>query len=122
MLTLVYDGMCHLCSGSVEWIARRATPGQIRYVTVQSEEGAKLLASAGINALDPQTFLVIDNGKYLMRSRAVISLLEMVGGGWKIAAWLLKILPASFADAVYGWVARNRYKWFGRRDSCFIQK
>jgi predicted DCC family thiol-disulfide oxidoreductase YuxK len=46
--------------------------------------------------------------------------LDVIGGGWKVAAWLLRLLPQRAADAVYGFVAANRYKWFGRRETCFL--
>ena len=120
-VTIVYDGMCHLCSGSMAWIARRVD-GRVRFVPVQFEEGADALKAVGLDALDPQSFLVVTNGRFLQKSTAVIAILHIVGGGWRTAAWLLGLLPASIADKIYDWVATNRYKWFGRRQSCFIAR
>jgi predicted DCC family thiol-disulfide oxidoreductase YuxK len=121
-VTIVYDGMCHLCSGSIVWIARRVAADCVRFTPVQSAEGAQALRAAGLNALDPKSFLVINNGQSLVKSAAVIAALNMIGGRWKIIAWLLNLLPASFADKIYDWVAANRYKWFGRRETCFIRR
>ena len=121
-VTIVYDGMCHLCSGSIVWIARRVAADCVQFTPVQSAEGAQALRAAGLNALDPKSFLVINNGQSLVKSAAVIAALNMIGGRWKVIAWLLNLLPASFADKIYDWVAANRYKWFGRRETCFIRQ
>ena len=121
-VTIVYDGMCYLCSGSIVWIARRVAADCVQFTPVQSAEGAQALRAAGLNALDPKSFLVINNGQPLVKSAAVIAALNMIGGRWKIIAWLLNLLPASFADKIYDWVAANRYKWFGRRETCFIRR
>jgi len=118
-VTIVYDGMCHLCSSSTSWIARRVG-GRVHFVPVQSGEGSDALRAAGINALNPESFLVVRDGHSLQRSAAVIAVLDEVGGGWKMAARLLRLLPQSIADKVYDWVATNRYKWFGRRETCFV--
>jgi predicted DCC family thiol-disulfide oxidoreductase YuxK len=120
-VTVVYDGLCHLCSGSVTWIARRVGD-RVRFVPVQSAEGAHALEAAGLNALDPGSFLVVKDGRFLQKSHAVIAVLQVVGGGWKAAALLLKLLPRQAADRIYGWIAANRYKWFGKRTTCFIPR
>ncbi len=121
-VTIVYDGLCHLCSSSVTWIARRVDDG-VRFVPVQSAEGADALRAAGLNALDPESFLVVKDGQSLQKSRAVIAVLQVVGGGWTAAALLLlRLLPRAAADGIYGWIAANRYKWFGRRTTCFIPR
>jgi predicted DCC family thiol-disulfide oxidoreductase YuxK len=120
-VTIVYDGMCHLCSGSMAWIARRVDR-RVRFVPAQSEEGAGALKAVGLDALNPTSFLVMENGRFLQKSTAVIAILHVVGGGWKMAAWLLGLLPTSVANKIYDWVAANRYRWFGRRQSCFIAR
>jgi predicted DCC family thiol-disulfide oxidoreductase YuxK len=115
----VYDGLCHLCSGSMAWIARRAGDC-VRFVPVQSAEGAAALQAAGLNALDPESFLVVRDGETLQKSRAVVAAIEIVGGGWRAAALLLRLLPLPVADRIYGLVAANRYRWFGKRTTCFV--
>jgi predicted DCC family thiol-disulfide oxidoreductase YuxK len=120
-ITIVYDGMCHLCSASTAWIARRVDDN-VRFAPVQSREGSEALRAAGLNALDPESFLVVKDGQSLQKSAAVVAALNTVGGGWKMAAWLLGLLPGSTADKIYAWVAANRYKWFGRRERCFIPR
>jgi predicted DCC family thiol-disulfide oxidoreductase YuxK len=120
-VTIVYDGLCHLCSSSVAWIARRVDDG-VRFVPAQSAEGVEALRAAGLNALDPESFLVVKDGQSLQKSGAVITVLHVIGGGWKAAALLLRLLPRPAADRIYGWTAANRYKWFGRRATCFVPR
>ncbi len=118
---IVYDGLCHLCSGSVAWIARRVDD-RVRFVPAQSDEGTGALKAAGLNALDPESFLLVQDGQHLQKSRAVIAVLDVVGGGWKATAPSLQLLPRPAADKIYGWIAANRYKWFGRRTTCFLPR
>ncbi len=120
-VTIVYDGLCNLCSGSVAWIARRVDD-RVRFVPAQSGEGAGSLKAAGLNALDPESFLVVKDGQSLQKSRAVIAVLQVVGGGWNAAALLLRLLPLPAADKIYSWIATNRYRWFGRRTTCFLPR
>jgi predicted DCC family thiol-disulfide oxidoreductase YuxK len=119
---IIYDGMCHLCSGSMSWLAHRVPKDRLEFTPVQSAEGAKALQSAGLNEFDPSSFLLVSRGRVLQKSRAVMATLRLVGGLWKALAWALNLLPLSFADRLYDWVANNRYKWFGRRDTCFIPR
>ena len=119
--TVVYDGLCHLCSSSVAWIARRLDD-RVRFVPVQSAEGADALKAAGLDALDPTSFLFVDDGRSLQKSAAIIAVLELVGGGWKPAALVLGLLPRSVADTAYDWIAAHRYKWFGKRATCFVPR
>jgi predicted DCC family thiol-disulfide oxidoreductase YuxK len=118
-IAIVYDGLCRLCSGSVAWIARRVGD-RVRFVPVQSVEGAGALTAAGLNALDPESFLVVRDGETLQKSRAVAAALQVIGGSWTAAAQLLRLLPRPAADRIYSFVAANRYRWFGRRTTCFI--
>jgi len=98
---------------------RRRVDDRIRFIPVQSGEGTEALKAVGLNALDPETFLVIKMAS-LQKSAAVIAALNVVGGGWKIAALSLRLLPRSVADKIYDWVAANRYNWFGKRATCFV--
>jgi len=118
-VTVVYDGLCNLCSTSMAVVARRLD-SSVRFVPVQSAEGAAALRAAGLDALDPESFLVVRDGLPLQKSRAVIAVLELTGGGAKTLAVLLRLLPRGVADRLYGFIATNRYAWFGRRSTCFI--
>lgn len=120
-ITVVYDGLCHMCGGSIAWIAHRLD-GRVRFVPVQSGEGTEILKSAGLDARNPASFLVVTNGESLQKSAAIITLLNLVGGGWQTVALILRLLPQSLADKIYDWIAANRYRWFGRRETCFVPR
>jgi predicted DCC family thiol-disulfide oxidoreductase YuxK len=85
-ITIVYDGFCYLCTGSTAWIARRCDD-RVRFVPAQSDEGAGALKAVGLNALDPESFLIVKDGQCFQKSAAVIAALKVVGGGWKMAAF-----------------------------------
>ena len=86
---------------------------------MQTEEGRLLLSAQGIDALDPSTFLVIDRGQVYRESDAVIHVVSGLGGVWR-TMHLTRIVPRPLRDVMYRLLARNRYRWFGRRQVCYL--
>lgn len=78
------------------------------------------MTQAGINALDPQTVLVVAGNNFFMKSDALLFLMKMQGRGWSILAAMLSILPPSFLDWLYLFIAKRRYRWFGKLPSCLV--
>lgn len=116
---VVYDGHCHLCSGWVKFLHTHPGNPTFELIAMQSEDGRALLTNFGIDADDPTTFLVLDQGRARTESDAAIHVVCEVGGLWKLAA-IARILPRPIRDALYRTLARNRYRWFGRRDTCYL--
>lgn len=116
---IVFDGTCVLCSSWVAFVLRRGARTRFRFATTQSATGKTLLTAHGIEVANPSTFLFVEEGGASTESDAVIRMFREFGGAWRIAA-LARLLPKSVRDAVYRWVARNRYRWFGRRKECFV--
>lgn len=116
---VVFDGTCVLCSSWVTFLLRHAEHGRFRFSTTQSAAGRALLEAHGVDADNPSTFLFLEGGRAYTESDAVIRMLRAFGGAWRVAA-LGRVLPRRIRDAVYRWVARNRYRWFGRRQHCFF--
>lgn len=116
---VVFDGYCHLCSGWVRFMARHAITPPFRLLSMQSEEGRSLLVAHGIDADDPATFLVLDGGKAYRESAGAIHVVAALGGLWRLAR-LAKWVPRAWRDALYRLLARNRYRWFGRRAVCYL--
>jgi predicted DCC family thiol-disulfide oxidoreductase YuxK len=108
-----------LCSSWVTFLLRHAEHGRFRFSTTQSAAGRALLEAHGVDADNPSTFLFLEGGRAYTESDAVIRMLRAFGGAWRVAA-LGRVLPRRIRDAVYRWVARNRYRWFGRRQHCFF--
>jgi len=116
---LIYDGHCHLCSGWARFLHRHPVSPPFRLVAMQSEEGRALLTTHGIDAEDPSTFLVLDAGQSWRESAAVIQVVTALGGPWRVFI-VAKIVPRAWRDALYRLLARNRYRWFGRRAVCYV--
>ena len=116
---MIYDGFCHLCSGGARWVQRRRIEPPFRLVPMQSELGRTLLAEHGYDPDDPLTFLVLDRGRSLTQSDAWIHLIAAAGGGWRLIH-AARVIPRGWRNSVYRLIARNRYRWFGRRDTCYL--
>ncbi len=114
---LLFDGVCNLCNGVVSFTLERNE--DFRFAPLQSEEGKRLLEQHGFES-DLETFVVVDNHRIYTRSGAVIRLLERLGGGWKIAGKILKLVPRTLRDLGYLAVAKSRYRVFGKKDECMV--
>ena len=116
---VVFDGTCVLCSSWVAFLLRHAERRRFRFSTTQSPAGKKLLHAHGVDTENPGTFLYLDSGHGYTESDAAIRMLCALGGAWRAAAFGYA-LPKRLRDPLYRWVARNRYRWFGRRAQCFV--
>ncbi|RIJ48209.1 DUF393 domain-containing protein [Maribellus luteus] len=115
---ILFDGVCNLCNYSVDFVLKRDRQKQFYYVSLQSEEGKKLVEHYRIS-LDTDSVILIRNTKVFTESEAAIEIARMLPVPWK---WLsiLRFLPRGWRDGLYRWVARNRYRWFGKRENCRI--
>jgi len=110
-----FDGVCNLCNRIVDFLIRRDKKHVLRYAPLQGSSAAQLLDAKMVSDLPSVAFL--DSTGAYQRSNAVLRAAAKLGGIWSLAKWLL-IIPRPVRDWVYNWIARNRYKWFGKRDSC----
>lgn len=115
----LFDGVCVLCSRGVRYTLRHEKAPHIRFVAIQSDEGRALAERNGLDPDDPATFLFIENGQVLEKSDAVIALSRHLNGPAGVLP-LFRFVPRKLRDALYGLVARNRYKIFGRTETCMI--
>ncbi len=116
---VVFDGVCVLCSGWVGFLLRHDRARQFRFAAMQDAAGRALLAAHGLDADDPMSFLLLDPSGARTDSDAIVAVLVRLGGPWR-AASLLRVLPRGLRDRMYRVLARNRYRWFGRRDACYL--
>lgn len=116
---VVFDGFCHICTGGVRFVLRHPVEPPFEIVPMQSERGHALLVKYEIDPEDPMTFLVLDGGKAMTESDASIHLVAALGGIWRIAE-AGRICPKPIRDWMYRVLARNRYNWFGKRDTCYL--
>lgn len=115
----LYDGDCVLCSAAVRYTLRWERKPEIRFVAIQSGEGRAIASSHGIDADYPETFLFIENENALPKLEGVIALARHLNGPARLVL-AVQPLPRPVRDWLYDRIARNRYRWFGRRESCLI--
>jgi len=116
---IVFDGVCVLCSRWVGFLLRFDHAGRYRFAAMQGAHGRRLLAQHGLDPDDPMSFLLLEGGRAWTDSDAILEVLRGLGGPWRLAA-ALRILPRRWRDAGYRALARNRYRWFGKHDACYL--
>lgn len=116
---VLYDGDCHLCAAAVKFAIVRDRRGRIKYAAQQSASGRRLIKAHGLDRSAAETFVLVEKGKAYTRSTAALRLVRHLRGAWPLMSVFL-IVPKAVRDPLYTWVARNRYRWFGRRDSCMV--
>jgi predicted DCC family thiol-disulfide oxidoreductase YuxK len=109
---IVFDGICVLCNGWVRFLLRHDRTGRYRFAAMQSPGGRALLSAHGLDADDPASFLLVEDGRAWTDSDAIRRVLVGLGGIWRMAA-LIALVPRVVRDPIYRAIARNRYRWFG---------
>lgn len=118
---VLYDGECNLCAAIVQFTIKRDRRGRLKYAALQSGSGRRLLAEHGLDPGEWDTFVYVEKGKAYVRSTAALRLVRRLGGAWPLLSVLLAI-PRPLRDPLYTFVARNRYRWFGRRTQCMLMR
>jgi predicted DCC family thiol-disulfide oxidoreductase YuxK len=113
----LYDGVCVLCSGAVQYVLKHERHHTMRFITIQSAAGRALAIQHGIDPDQPDSFLFVDGGRALAKSDGVMALAHHVNGAARLLL-LGRILPKVFRDWLYDRLAQNRYRLFGKRDTC----
>ena len=128
---VLFDGECNLCNRSVDFLLRHDRKRRLRFASLQSDVARTLLARSGMDALalaphedpdgteDPSTIVFVDGDRLHVKSGAALRILTAIGWPWRALGAFL-IIPPLLRDGVYDWIARNRFQWFGRRDTCSI--
>lgn len=116
---ILYDGVCGLCDRFVQFVIMRDSTGKITLAPLQGETAIVLLEKFQLPLATLSTVVLIDGEKCYIKSSAVLRSLRYLDGPWKFFT-LLRIIPTPLSDLVYDFVARNRYRWFGKFDACLI--
>ncbi len=113
---ILFDGICNLCNGAVDFILKRDREKQFRFVSLQSEKGQELISQFNIPE-KTDSVILIKSKRVFFESDAAIEIARMLPVPWK---WLgiFRVFPVKFRNGIYRWIARNRYQWFGKRDKC----
>lgn len=118
---IVFDGNCVLCSANARFVLEHDRRGYFQLAAMQNDVGKALLKQAGVDSVDPTTLIVVEGDKVRRDSDAVIAIYEGLGWPWA-AAGIARIAPRPLRDAAYHWIARNRYRLFGKHDQCFAPR
>lgn len=119
MQVILFDGVCNLCNGYVNWLIDHDKNNLFKFASLQSNAGKKLVTQLGLEGNYLDTIVLYDNGKGYTHSTAVLKISKQLNGIYSLAV-IFFIVPAFIRNIVYNMVARNRYKWFGKRDTCRI--
>lgn len=116
---IFFDGVCNLCTGSVQFVIKHDPQHYFRFASLQSELGQLFLQQNGLSADTFDSFILWEDGKYYTESTAALRVARKLNGLWP-ALYGFMLLPAFIRNSVYRLVARNRYRWFGKKETCWI--
>jgi predicted DCC family thiol-disulfide oxidoreductase YuxK len=116
---LLFDGVCHLCDASVQFILKHDPLGKIKFAPIQSPLGSQLYTQHGLDPSAPNEMLFLTPRGAFKASDAALEIARTLGGIGKLAL-VFKPLPRVLRDAAYYFIARNRYRWFGKDESCMM--
>jgi predicted DCC family thiol-disulfide oxidoreductase YuxK len=115
---ILFDAECLLCSANAQFVLKHDKVGRFRLASMQSDVGAAIYKRHGMDPKDPISILVIEGDRMRRDSDAVLSIYEGLGLPWRLFG-ILRIVPTLLRDPLYRWVARNRYRLFGKRETCW---
>ncbi|QJC89895.1 thiol-disulfide oxidoreductase DCC family protein [Bacillus inaquosorum] len=116
---LLFDGVCNLCNGAVQFIIKRDPDGLISFTSLQSETGQSLLKKSGLPTDQFDSFVFIEDGRVYTKSTAAIKVFRHLRGPWRLFV-LFFAVPKPVRDMIYSFIAKNRYKWFGKKNECML--
>ena len=116
---LLFDGVCNLCNGAVQLIIQRDPDGIFRFASLQSAAARQVLTQFPEAPTDISTIILVERGRLFTKSDAALRTARYLSGAWP-ALYSFIIVPRPIRNAIYDWVARNRYQWFGKKDKCMI--
>ncbi|MCG2430349.1 thiol-disulfide oxidoreductase DCC family protein [Aequorivita xiaoshiensis] len=116
---ILFDGVCNLCNGAINYVIKRDHNNVFKFVALQSEIGQELTAKFKIDRSKVDSIILIDGDKHYEKSTAVLYIAKHLSGAYPLLFGFI-IVPKFIRNAIYDYVARNRYKWFGKKDKCMI--
>ena len=116
---LLFDGVCNLCNGTVQFLLRADRRKKLFFASLQSDTGQRVLQAYQFSGPPLQTVVFCSGPKYFTHSNAILEVCRVLGFPWSLL-YLFKVIPRPLRDLIYRWVARNRYKWFGEKENCLL--
>lgn len=116
---ILFDGVCNLCSSSVQFIIERDKEDQFQFASLQSDFAQKILLKNKLNTSTFDSIVLVENDKIYQKSGAALRIAKELEFPWNLL-YVFIIVPYPIRDFVYGIIAKNRYKWFGKKESCWL--
>jgi predicted DCC family thiol-disulfide oxidoreductase YuxK len=116
---ILFDGVCNLCNAAVQFVIARDPKQHFRFASLQSSYGQAIAQKAGLSTTDLSSFILYENGEVYTRSTGALKTTKGLSGGWPLL-YAFIIVPKFIRDAVYNFIAKNRYRWFGKKESCWV--
>ncbi|MEN0050827.1 MAG: thiol-disulfide oxidoreductase DCC family protein [Bacteroidota bacterium] len=116
---LLFDGVCNLCNGFVQFVIKIDPEGVFQFASLQSETGQQLLKKHNLPSKELKSVVLIHQNIAYTHSDAPLEAARLLGGFWQLF-YAFKVLPLGLRNAIYNWIARNRYRWFGKQESCWL--
>jgi predicted DCC family thiol-disulfide oxidoreductase YuxK len=116
---ILFDGVCNLCNSSVQFIIRKDKKKLFHFASLQGQTGQRLLQKFNLPLGHYNSFVLVEGDRVFTQSTAALRVLKMLGLPWSFAHGCI-IIPRFIRDAVYRLIAKNRYKWFGKKEYCMI--
>jgi len=116
---ILFDGVCNFCNGAVNFIIERDKAGYFKFAPLQSEIGEKLLAENGVNKIETDSVVLIEDGKVYTHSTAALRIARKLEGAWKLTYGFV-VVPRFIRNFFYRMFAKYRYKMFGKQDACML--
>jgi predicted DCC family thiol-disulfide oxidoreductase YuxK len=116
---ILFDGVCNLCNGAVQYVIKHDAQKQFQFASLQSNFGQQVLAKHNLSNADFSSFILLKNGKIYLKSTAALLVAKQLKGA---VSWLylFRVVPTFIRNGVYNIIAKNRYKWFGKQDACWL--
>jgi len=116
---VLFDGVCNLCNGAVRFIIARDAAARFQFAALTSDAARRLLGEAGVSSVPFDSIVLIEQGQVYTKSTAALRIARRLRFPWNWS-YALIVLPAALRDWAYDLIARNRYRWFGKQDTCMV--
>ena len=116
---ILFDGVCNLCNGAVNFVIKRDPRNVFKFTPLQEKQGVLLLKKHAVDSRKLDSIVLIENGNVYIKSSAALRIARKMSNLWPLF-FVLLIIPSFIRDGVYDFIAKNRYKWFGKKEQCII--
>lgn len=117
---ILYDGVCNLCNSTIQFVLKNDSKKRFYFASLQSFYAKEELKELNFVSKDFSTILLIENNKVYNRSTAILKIVKRLRGFWPLLFYIFILIPKFIRDIVYKFISKNRYKWFGKQESCLL--